>query len=151
MEPIKLKGVEIKSLPMMQQSGEVRMVLELTLEDTKLYAGSLMTWCSNKMLTDVVLTPSQIQGNEKSVEKLTLKGQGSIYQWFKNECEKLGKDYDKEKKRIFDENKIPYDDSGKGFSMSNLEQHLPLEKIESILKDRMGQIREEIGYFNQQI
>jgi len=93
MQPIKTQGNEIIDIKVMQQSKRARVTIELTEEDTKVLAGSLMAWRANGLLFDSEFKPSEIQGNDNGT-KLPESKESSIYNNFRLKCiEYSGEDY----------------------------------------------------------
>lgn len=73
----------------------------------------------------------------------------SIYQEFKWFCEKMGKDYEQEK-QIMRNLFYPKNDPILFKHMKQLEDCMPLQTIEDILKNRMSEINEEMGFYDEQ-
>lgn len=75
------------------------------------------------------------------------KKSASIYQEFKWFCERNGKDYEKEKLKIFD----TYPEIIRlGFkNMKDLENYHEPEIIKSKLENRMAEIKEELGFYSE--
>ncbi len=69
----------------------------------------------------------------------TLKGKGSIYQRFKFSCEELGVNYEEEKKKLGVEH------------LSDLEDLHTLAEIDSMLNDRLNEIKDSLNLFNPEI
>lgn len=96
MEPIKLQGVQIYDHYRMKKSSNLRIVLELTEEDSKRYAGVLAIAEMNEVTLNAELQLSEIQGNnnghEQEAEKLAnpsiseQKQPSSTYQEFRLKC-----------------------------------------------------------------
>lgn len=84
-------------------------------------------------------------------EIIKTKNPPSIYQEFKWFCERVGKDYEIEKKEIFIK-EIPNIEISTylEWHMKDLEDWRTLEEIGQILKNRIAEINEEMGFYNEQ-
>ena len=85
MDSIKTQGNEIIDIKVMHQSKRARVTIELTEEDTKLLAGSLMAWRANGLLFDSEFKPTDKQGEDNGSPMP--KQKPTMYQIFKQTCE----------------------------------------------------------------
>jgi hypothetical protein len=66
----------------------------------------------------------------------------TIYQWFKWQCEELGLNYAEEKEKLLKQYALQTD------HMKNLETIFKPLQIDTILRDRLFEIKSSIGLFN---
>ena len=76
---------------------------------------------------------------EPPVIKGTLKGKGSVYQWFKLQCKELGADYEEEKLLLGVEHLV------------DLEKTKPLAEIDSLLRERISELKEGLGMYSNEL
>lgn len=138
MEPLNLKGYEIIDWKHMKQTNRVRLVIELTEQDSNIFGGVTAVACQQHVIFNGEWNEQGIQGNnngfEKSLEVGTKKEQ-TIYQRFKAKClEYSGEEYyERVKKQLGVEH------------LKDLEPLYGAEILKEILQIQIAKINQKMG------
>lgn len=132
LEPFNFKGFKIVNQQKMKQSGCKRITVELTVQDSKLYAGSLGIAEAHDLCFDGTWIPTEIEGEDHvdSMRVKTLVGKNSLYVRFKQLCEEYSGD------NFYQDFKNKH-----GIKhLRELENKMPIEEVQKMLNDEMDRI-----------
>lgn len=138
MEPLNLTGYEIIDWKHMKQTNRVRLVVELTEQDSNMFGGVTAVACQQHIIFNGEWNAKGIQGNNNGFEKsmeIGTKKDRTIYQKFKDKCLEYSGDeyYGRIKKHLGIEH------------LKELEKKYPPNTVEKILQLQIAKLNQKMG------